>query len=167
MILHNELYFAYGSNMNLNQMAYRCPESEVVGPVRLDGCKLAFRGAGFATILPCAGGSVEGVLWHISEMDERRLDRYEGVPRHYDKRTVQVLGKDGAHYKAMVYEMCPPLRDQPALPSESYLNGILQGCRQNSLPLRPVREALQEVQALVREQDLPRKSPPGHKGRAR
>ena len=165
--MHNELYFAYGSNMDLDQMDYRCPESEVIGPVRLDGYKLAFRGAGFATILPCEGGSVEGVLWRISEMDERRLDRYEGYPRHYDKRTVQVLGKDGAHYKAMVYEMCPPLRDQPALPRESYLNGILLGCRQNGLPLRPVREALQETQTLVREQELPRKIPPSHKGRAR
>lgn len=24
-------YFAYGSNMNLNQMAFRCPDAEVVG----------------------------------------------------------------------------------------------------------------------------------------
>lgn len=24
------LYFAYGSNMNLNQMAFRCPDAEVV-----------------------------------------------------------------------------------------------------------------------------------------
>lgn len=74
--MHNELYFAYGSNMNLDQMAYRCPEAEVVGPVRLKDHKLAFRGAGFATILPCAGCSVEGVLWRVTETDERQLDRY-------------------------------------------------------------------------------------------
>ena len=24
------VYFAYGSNMNLNQMAFRCPDAEVV-----------------------------------------------------------------------------------------------------------------------------------------
>lgn len=35
-------YFAYGSNMNLNQMAFRCPDAEVVGPVRLEGYCLAF-----------------------------------------------------------------------------------------------------------------------------
>jgi len=157
--MYNELYFAYGSNMNLNQMAYRCPESEVVGLVRLDGYKLAFRGAGFATILPCEGGSVEGVLWRISEVDERRLDRYEGYPRHYSKSTFTVLGRDQAHYKAMLYEMCPPMRDQPALPSEQYFGGILQGCRQNGLPHRPVWEALREAQTLVKEQDLTRKKP--------
>ena len=39
-------YFAYGSNMNLNQMAFRCPDAEVVEPVRLEGYCLAFRMSG-------------------------------------------------------------------------------------------------------------------------
>lgn len=30
-------YFAYGSNMNLDQMAYRCPAASVVENVRLEG----------------------------------------------------------------------------------------------------------------------------------
>ena len=51
-----KLYFAYGSNMNLNQMAFRCPDAEVVESVRLEGYRLAFRtnggGNGVATILP-------------------------------------------------------------------------------------------------------------------
>ena len=38
-----KLYFAYGSNMNLNQMAFRCPDAEVVESVRLEGYRLAFR----------------------------------------------------------------------------------------------------------------------------
>lgn len=29
----DKLYFAYGSNINLNQMAFRCPAAQVVGPV--------------------------------------------------------------------------------------------------------------------------------------
>lgn len=31
------LYFAYGSNINLEQMADRCPAAEVVGTAVLDG----------------------------------------------------------------------------------------------------------------------------------
>ena len=31
-----ELYFAYGSNINLEQMACRCPDACVVGPVFLE-----------------------------------------------------------------------------------------------------------------------------------
>lgn len=60
-------YFAYGSNMNLNQMAFRCPDAEVVGPVRLEGYCLAFcmngGGNGVATIFPEQGSFVDGVLW--------------------------------------------------------------------------------------------------------
>lgn len=70
--------------MNLNQMAFRCPDAEVVEPVRLEGYCLAFRmsggGNGVATILPKEGSSLEGVLWRISKRDEQRLDRYEGFP---------------------------------------------------------------------------------------
>ena len=35
-------YFAYGSNMNLDQMAYRCPAASVVENVRLEGYRLTF-----------------------------------------------------------------------------------------------------------------------------
>ena len=38
------LYFAYGSNINLEQMAIRCPAAQVVGPAVLDGYELLFRG---------------------------------------------------------------------------------------------------------------------------
>ena len=59
-----KLYFAYGSNMNLNQMAFRCPDAEVVESVRLEGYRLAFRtnggGNGVATILP------EEAMWTAS-----------------------------------------------------------------------------------------------------
>ena len=65
-----KLYFAYGSNMNLNQMAFRCPDAEVVESVRLEGYGLAFRpnggGNGDATIQPEEGSSVDCVLWRLS-----------------------------------------------------------------------------------------------------
>lgn len=38
-------YFAYGSNLNLGQMAGRCPESTTVQTARLEGYELAFRAA--------------------------------------------------------------------------------------------------------------------------
>ena len=39
-------YFAYGSNMNLDQMAYRCPAASVVENVKLEGYRLYFAGRG-------------------------------------------------------------------------------------------------------------------------
>ena len=61
--MENTLYFAYGSNINLNQMEYRCPDASVVGPVVLEGWELLFRRGGFATIAPKEGKTVQGLLW--------------------------------------------------------------------------------------------------------
>ena len=77
-------YFAYGSNMNLDQMAYRCPAASVVENVKLEGYRLTFcgrgKGSGVATILPEEGSQVEGVLWKITPECEKSLDFYEGYP---------------------------------------------------------------------------------------
>ena len=62
-------YFAYGSNLNFEQMAYRCPEATVVGTAKLDGYELAFR-RGYLTILPKEGASVEGLIWSVTDHDE-------------------------------------------------------------------------------------------------
>ena len=63
------LYFAYGSNMNLNQMAFRCPDAEVIDTVRLEGYRLAFcangGGNGVATIIPAEGSCVDLVVRRI------------------------------------------------------------------------------------------------------
>ena len=50
--MEENLYFAYGSNLDLEQMAQRCPDAEIVGPVRLENYELRFRGSGFATVAP-------------------------------------------------------------------------------------------------------------------
>ena len=84
-----KLYFAYGSNMNLNQMAFRCPDAEVVESVRLEGYRLAFRtnggGNGVATILPEEGSYVDGVLCFLfgrySEWMQTKWDRYPNCNR--------------------------------------------------------------------------------------
>lgn len=156
-------YFAYGSNMNLNQMAFRCPDAEVVEPVRLEGYCLAFRmsggGNGVATILPKEGSSLEGVLWRISKRDEQRLDRYEGFPYLYGKEAVTVITLDGVRREIMAYTMNSPFKDVPALPSSSYLEVILCGCRQNGINTAPVLEAVRRTQQELPEEAVPQKKP--------
>lgn len=159
-------YFAYGSNMNLNQMAFRCPDAEVVEPVRLEGYRLAFcmngGGNGVATILPEQGSFVDGVLWRISRRDEQRLDRYEGFPYLYGKDAVTVITSDGVRREIMAYTMNSPFKDVPALPSLSYLGGILHGCRQNGIDTAPVLDAVRRTQ-----QEPPKKAAPQKKPRHR
>ena len=95
-------YFAYGSNLNFEQMAYRCPEATVVGTAKLDGYELAFR-RGYLTILPKEGASVEGLIWSVTDHDESQLDCYEGYPKFYDKEVMTVRDADGASHEIMVY----------------------------------------------------------------
>ncbi len=115
----SSLYFAYGSDINLDQMAYRCPDARVVGPVTLEGYELLSRRGGFATIGPCEGSKVHGLLWSITQECERSLDHYEGYPRFYDKRMVTVRDTEGRSLSVMAYIMDERFRD-PRLPSDPY-----------------------------------------------
>ena len=44
-----------------------------------------------ATIVEAEGGSVWGVLWELDIEHMQTLDKQEGVPRVYNRRTIQVL----------------------------------------------------------------------------
>ena len=164
MKTNEKLYFAYGSNMNLNQMAFRCPDAEVVDTVRLEGYRLAFcmngGGNGVATIIPAEGSCVDGVLWRISEQDEQHLDHYEGLPYLYGKEPVTVTDRNGQQREIMAYTMNSPYKDVPAMPSKAYLEGILNGCRQNGIEIALVLEAVWRTQ-----QELPQKADPHKKQR--
>lgn len=155
------LYFAYGSNMNLNQMAFRCPDAEVVDTVRLEGYRLAFcmngGGNGVATIIPAEGSCVDGVLWRISEQDEQHLDHYEGFPYLYGKEPVTVTNRNGQQREIMAYTMNSPYKDTPAMPSRAYLEGILNGCQQNGIETASVLEAVWITQRELPEKTVPHK----------
>ena len=40
-----KLYVAYGSNLNLKQMAYRCPSASIYGTGQLTNWELLYRGS--------------------------------------------------------------------------------------------------------------------------
>ena len=68
--MSKKLYIAYGSNLNLNQMKYRCPTAKLVGKGTIENYELQFKGmpnCSYATIAPCIGKSVPVALWNFSE----------------------------------------------------------------------------------------------------
>ena len=162
--IDSKLYFAYGSNMNDEQMEFRCPDAEAVGTVCLEGYRLAFRsngtGRGVATILPDETGRVEGVLWKISADDERHLDLYEGYPSLYGKETVEVKGRDGTLLPAMAYTMTERFRGNPARPSTGYLHGILTGCAEHGIEMDSVLDAVREAVRESADRELFQKRAP-------
>lgn len=86
-------YLAYGSNLNREQMGYRCPNARPVGTAQLEGWRLVFRGSGsgnYLTIEPASGYVVPVAVWAVTEADEAALDRYEGFPVFYRKETLPI-----------------------------------------------------------------------------
>jgi len=146
-----KLYGAYGSNMNLEQMNYRCPKARAVGTGTLEGYKLTFRGSykGVANIEPCKDTSVPVVLWEITKECEKALDRYEGFPNLYIKKEVEVMVR-GKAQKAMVYIMADKYTDKPAAPTEYYFNVIARGYSDNGINLRPLQIAYSECLSELR-----------------
>jgi len=122
-----KLYIAYGSNLNLGQMKYRCPTAKVAGTSEIKDYELLFRGSktgAYATIEPCEGSSVPVLLWRVKSKDEIALDRYEGYPRFYKKETKE-LELNGKAVSAFVYAMTE--EHQLGMPSESYRKTIEEG----------------------------------------
>ena len=143
------LYFAYGSNINLNQMAVRCPDAKVVEPAVLENYELLFRGNGssfgVATIAPKEGSQVQGLLWKITPYCEMSLDIYEGYPRLYEKQAITLCTKSGKQVQAMVYVMTHEKERLPTMPTRSYYTGIQEGFRQNGLPEQALKDALSNL----------------------
>lgn len=144
----NSIYLAYGSNLNLEQMEWRCPYATVVGPVEVPGYRLLFRGhneSAVATIEPDEDSSVPALLWEITPRCEEALDRYEGWPRLYRKELITIpLGEKETD--AMVYIM----NEGPSLglPGKSYLGSILAGYEAAGFDRTVLEEAISATQPV-------------------
>ncbi len=142
--MKNKLYLAYGSNLNLAQMAKRCPAARVVEKLTLEGYQLLFKGShdgAVATIEPQQGSRMPVLVWEITPEDEAALDHYEGWPILYRKETITVrIGKRLS--KAMVYLMN---ENRPlGLPSCYYYSVILEGYKAAGFDIDILRQAVSD-----------------------
>lgn len=146
------LYVAYGSNLNLPQMSFRCPTAKVVGASEIKDYELLFRGgrkSSVATVEPLKGSSVPVLLWKLKERDLQALDRYEGYPSFYRKEILPVELK-GKTIPAMVYIMSD---GHPfGSPSDYYLDTIMEGYRSAGFDTEFLEQAVEKSIQLAREQ---------------
>ncbi len=139
------LYFAYGSNLDLEQMRERCPRSEPLFAARLRRHRLAFAGysslwdGGVATLVADPFGHVDGLVYALTDRDIAALDRWEGHPNVYRRERV-VVRAQGRSMNALTYIRSA---DPPASPSEAYLARIERAYRQHEFNVEALREALQ------------------------
>ncbi len=137
-------YIAYGSNLNLRQMARRCPTAKVVGTALLKDYQLTFRGV--ATIEYEQGKMTPVGIWDIDDSSERALDRYEGYPYLYRKEYLEVECK-GETMKCLVYMMND---GKPNLPNMSYYEAIQQGYRDVGLDESFLIGALEDTEKRLK-----------------
>ena len=128
------LYFAYGANLNLDGMTYRCPGFKPIAPAILPNYRFAFKGV--ADVEPMHGENVYGALYLLKHKHMKALDRFEGYPNLYIKKQLLIKVLDGLEPDnftlATVYVMRD--REKYAEPSTGYLKTILTGCKQWELP---------------------------------
>lgn len=139
------VYLAYGSNLNIEQMGERCPRATVIGGTVLKGHRLTFRGAdgsAVATIVRKKGSSVPVLLWEITPACEKALDRYEGFPRLYRKKRLDVKF-EGQDIQAMAYIMNEGY--PVAFPGPYYYQTILQGYRDCGFDEEILNKAVEET----------------------
>ena len=149
--MRRKLYIAYGSNLNKEQMAWRCPTARYVGTGMVEGYELKFKGrpeGAYATIDPKKGGRVPVAIWEIQPYDEFRLHQYEGYPNHYFTRNIPV--KIGNHeVTGMVYIM--NLRAQANLPSKHYYKTVEKGYEDCGLDTAYLQAAMKRSEAEMTE----------------
>jgi gamma-glutamylcyclotransferase (GGCT)/AIG2-like uncharacterized protein YtfP len=146
-------YFAYGSNTNIRQMAQRCPEAYPVMNAVLEGYRLEFRGnlrfKGVANVKREKGARVEGVLWNVTKACLNALDGYEGHPIVYTRQEVKVnVSVTDRKIKAITYIMLPPFYRRQTIPSEDYLNRIIEGYEKHSIPLDVLATAVRAARSV-------------------
>lgn len=143
------LYFAYGSNLDPEQMRSRCPEHRVAGLAALRDHRLVFPlyserwGGGVASVQLAHTLTVWGVVFELTDSDLKSLDGFEGFnapgDQHnlYDRVTIYVeltRADDGSFPRRVLAFTYIARPANPTAPSRRYLDAILRGARHHRLP---------------------------------
>ena len=154
--MNKRYYIAYGSNLNVYQMRFRCPSARIIGTAVIPNYELLFKGSktgSYLTIEPKKDSSVPVAVWETTAEDEAALDRYEGYPAFYYKKEL-VLPIKGIktsklrNRKVYVYIMH---EDRPiGIPSSQYVRTCLEGYRDFGFDM----EILKKAYLLSKEESL-------------
>ena len=139
------LYFAYGSNLNHQQMKNRCSGARYIKKHTLNGYKLCFSHKtnhsvyGHANIIKNKKSKVNGALWNITKNDEIELDGYEGVDyNYYQKEYFTFKGKKILVYVQKVYYFQKP--------NSTYLHTIIEGYKDCGLDIKKLKKTISKYE---------------------
>jgi gamma-glutamylcyclotransferase len=141
------LVFAYGSNLDTQQMRYRCASARIEARAVLLNHALAFGGfsrrwgGAVASVVPEPGGRVEGLLYRVSPPDLCKLDRHEGTPFAYERISKLVTDHSGRRRRAQLYRQSADHFD-PWLPQPDYFGVLLRAYERLGFDLAPLASAV-------------------------
>lgn len=130
-------YFAYGSNMDWQQMQRRCPSAKFVCVARLTdyqftiGRHSRLRHCGTATIAAQRGSEVCGIVYDVSDEDLLALDAFEDGYRR-ELVSVTALNDGDVPLETLVY--IAEKEENVPLPDAGYKQHMLDGARHWRLP---------------------------------
>ncbi len=117
-------YFAYGSNLFIDQKEERTGGIRCAVRCRLEKHRLAFNKRGtagvVANIMPDETRCVWGVAYLCSRDAMEKMDQWEGG---YECRELSIITESGKHLNASTY-----------IASDKYLDKVLRGARDHRLP---------------------------------
>ena len=144
-------YFGYGSNLDETYFKQYTPSVKRVTTAHLPNFEIQFRSysanldGGLSSIIPKAGGLVEGVIYTIDKKEIEALDILEDVPLGvHIRETFKVISPDGKWYNADLYYVAEP--KGPFTPSIKYLGYMINGAKVQGInqPWIDYLEALRE-----------------------
>lgn len=135
---NSHLYFAYGSNMDTNQMKQRCPSAKKVGIGRLEDFDIVFnrkgsyRPGGVASVESANGREVYGIIWQIDSNDLSKLDEIED-PVAYDRKVFKIedINDSEKKYECYVYIAKPEGEFEP---DKDYFKLLSKAAKTANLP---------------------------------
>ena len=127
-------YIAYGSNLNIRQMRFRCPGAKPIGISAIPDYELLFKGSktgAYLTIEPKDGGLISVAVWEVTADDEKHLDIYEGYPNFYYKKEVCLPVKlaSGKTKKLTAFVYIMHEERSLGIPSLAYIRTCEEGYR--------------------------------------
>ena len=133
--MEKRYYIAYGSNLNVQQMRWRCPGAKIIGTSELKDRRLLFKGSktgSYLTVEPEPSCKVPVAVWEVTAKDEQALDHYEGFPDFYYKKelVLPIKGiRTGKVRNRRVFVYIMHENRKVGVPSLGYLHTCLEGYR--------------------------------------
>lgn len=159
------LHFAYGADMNPQQIAERCSRAKVLAVARLPDHALSFHGhsetwdGGEEALVPRRGQDLYGVVYQLSVSDADRLDAAQGVRLNgtggYFHFPADVIGLDGTHWSVVLHKK-DVVREFRS-PSHDYLDFIVAGAEHHGLPATYI-DQLRWIETRAARYQVPRRA---------